>query len=82
MRRLWSFTQFGVVLEAMETLLHRFRGPSRLVLTALLAGGVNGARKVLSKLRAVGSPFCLASFLETLCENEAQLDEGSHQLSA
>ncbi|XP_072537020.1 Fanconi anemia group E protein [Salminus brasiliensis] len=67
--------------SAMAALLHRFHSPSRLLAHALLTGGVNGAQKVLNKLRGVHSLFSLRSFLETLCEDEAWLDKHTQELT-
>lgn len=65
----------------MRELVQCFGGRSRLLLHALLTGGVVSAQKVFLKQRAVDSHSLLPTFLETLCQDEACLDEGTHALT-
>ncbi|XP_062854417.1 Fanconi anemia group E protein [Trichomycterus rosablanca] len=65
----------------MKQLLDRFSGCSRLLVHSLLTGGVSSAQKVFTKLRAANSHSPLLSFLNTLCQDEACLDEYTHALT-
>ncbi|KAI4884065.1 hypothetical protein NFI96_030658 [Prochilodus magdalenae] len=65
----------------MSSLLNGFQGPSRLLAHALLTGGVNGAQKVLNKLRGANSVFSLRYFLERLCGDEASLEQDTQTLA-
>ncbi|XP_017324237.3 Fanconi anemia group E protein [Ictalurus punctatus] len=65
----------------MRLLVQRFGGRSRMLVQALLTGGVNNAQKVFLKQRAVDSLSPLPAFLETLCQDEACLDEDTNALT-
>ncbi|KAK3539929.1 hypothetical protein QTP70_019576 [Hemibagrus guttatus] len=65
----------------MSMLVQRFGGRSRLLVQALLTGGVHSAHKVFLKQRAA-DPHCpLSAFLETLCQDEVYKDEETHALT-
>ncbi|MCJ8734971.1 hypothetical protein PDJAM_G00241390 [Pangasius djambal] len=65
----------------MRVLVQRFGGRSRLLVQALLTGGVNSAQKVFLRQRAADSHSPLPAFLDTLCQDEACLDEHTHALT-
>lgn len=70
-----------VSVGEMKGLVERFVGRSRLLLQALLSGGVNSAHRVFLKLRAADSHSLLPALLETLCQDEACLDENTNTLN-
>ncbi|TSW62369.1 60S ribosomal protein L10a [Bagarius yarrelli] len=59
----------------------RFGGRSRLLVHALLTGGVTSAQKVFLKQRGVDGYCPLSALLKTLCQDEASLDEQTHSLT-
>lgn len=65
----------------MRGLVQRFGGRSRLLLQALLTGGGSRAQRVFLRQRAADSHSLLPAFLETLCRDEACLDEDTHTLT-
>ncbi|XP_053092353.1 Fanconi anemia group E protein isoform X1 [Pangasianodon hypophthalmus] len=65
----------------MSVLVQRFGGRSRLLVQALLTGGVNSAQKVFLRQRAADSHSPLPAFLDALCQDEACLDEHTHALT-
>lgn len=65
----------------MKELLARFSGCSRLLVHALIRGGVTSAAKVFTKLRAADSTSALTSFMQHLCQDEVCVDEHTRALT-